>query len=406
MIKSLRTTLLAVLALASAATQAKTVVFDFNANGLTMFDGITAVSTTSSNDGDFTTDKSTTVDGVTLTVSTSTSPNTQNRLWKDTKSGTQLRIYGGTLTLAASEKITKVEFSKGSKFTTDAVTTTPDGTFNDATWTPTTAGNNVVFTLTPANKKQLQINSITVTLGEDENPGGGTTPEVTKAENISAFIALAENTEAQLTLTNAKVLYTWTSNNGNNSTFVKDATGTVLFYNTGLTLAAGDDVNGSVILKRSAYNDMVQATKADGTKADNLTIVAGSAPVATEITPAQAAQNVANLVVLKNVKVVEDNSKYYAVSGTDSVQLYNGFHLDDANIKALDNATVTGIVEQYKTTYEVYPTVPVEATVTGINAVSSEENTLNAVRYNVAGQRVSSNYKGVVIMNGKKYLNK
>ena len=40
----------------------------------------------------------------------------------------------------------------------------------------------------------------------------------------------------------------------------------------------------------------------------------------------------------------------------------------------------------------------------GIKAVSTKVE--NGVRYNLAGQKVGADYKGIVIVNGKKYLNK
>ena len=42
---------------------------------------------------------------------------------------------------------------------------------------------------------------------------------------------------------------------------------------------------------------------------------------------------------------------------------------------------------------------------TGINTVENASGT-GAALYNLAGQRVGKNFKGVVIKNGKKYLNK
>lgn len=44
--------------------------------------------------------------------------------------------------------------------------------------------------------------------------------------------------------------------------------------------------------------------------------------------------------------------------------------------------------------------------VTGINTLNAERNTLNGEMYNVAGQKVSKNYKGLVISNGKKVMMK
>lgn len=45
-------------------------------------------------------------------------------------------------------------------------------------------------------------------------------------------------------------------------------------------------------------------------------------------------------------------------------------------------------------------------TVTGINKIQNDEVSVNAKRYNLAGQRVDKNYKGVVIVNGKKLIQK
>ena len=43
---------------------------------------------------------------------------------------------------------------------------------------------------------------------------------------------------------------------------------------------------------------------------------------------------------------------------------------------------------------------------TAINGIESEKNADNAAIYNLAGQRVNAGYKGIVIKNGKKYMNK
>lgn len=47
-----------------------------------------------------------------------------------------------------------------------------------------------------------------------------------------------------------------------------------------------------------------------------------------------------------------------------------------------------------------------DETTTGINEIEAEAAQDNAAIYNLAGQRVSKDYKGVVIKNGKKFLNK
>ena len=44
----------------------------------------------------------------------------------------------------------------------------------------------------------------------------------------------------------------------------------------------------------------------------------------------------------------------------------------------------------------------------GADAIQTAKtvNTVNGVRYNLAGQKVDENYKGIVILNGKKFMQK
>lgn len=232
-------------------------------------------------------------------------------------------------------------------------------------------------------------------------------PTVITAENIAAFKALKNGTTATLTLNDAQVLYTWTTNKGNTQTYVRDASGAIMFYNTGLQLAQNQIVNGKVSLKLSIYNDLPEAVKADDTNAASLTLTQGTEAEAKIINVADVANYVSDLVVLENVQVVasEDTAKYYAVSGTDSLQIYNGFHLDGYTIGTTaegETTSVKGIISQYKTTYEIYP---IEQVVTGIDSLKANKS-VNAPTYNLAGQRVDASYKGVVIKGGKKYLQK
>lgn len=49
---------------------------------------------------------------------------------------------------------------------------------------------------------------------------------------------------------------------------------------------------------------------------------------------------------------------------------------------------------------------PIENEATGINKIENDSNSSNMPVYNLAGQRVNNSYKGIVIKEGKKYLNK
>lgn len=228
------------------------------------------------------------------------------------------------------------------------------------------------------------------------------------AANIAAFNAISNNTPVVLTLTNAVVLYSWTSTNKNTSTYIRDASGAMLLYNSGIELKEGDVLNGTINVTRSAYNNNIQAAKNDNTNANNLTITSGSAPEPKTIASSEASNYANDLVLIKNVDIVAGGTRFYIVSDVsgDSLQVYNGFHLEGYTVAAATNVTVKGIVVDSKYGYEIQPTEDPATTTTGITGIKGDETSVNAPAYNLAGQRVGRDYKGVVIQNGKKRIRK
>lgn len=294
--------------------------------------------------------------------------------------------------------ITKVVFtcSTDSRYASDGFANPSVGEYtftgNTGTWT----GDAASFTLT-ASDHQVRATKIEITIN-----GTATPPTVEEAKDIAAFNALANGTTATLTLKDAEVLFTWTSDKGNTQTFVRDATGAVMFYNTGLDLKAGQVLNGSVTVLRGEYNGTVEAMKATETNAEGYTVVEGSAePKVIEVT--EAGQNLSNLVQINNVDIVADGSNFFAVSGENRIQLFNGFHLDGINLAEAQGVDVVGIVTLFNGKPQVQPTTaPVTTGINGVEAVEGD----NAPVYNVSGQRVGAAYKGLVIKNGKKYIQK
>ena len=233
-----------------------------------------------------------------------------------------------------------------------------------------------------------------------------TKKEIKAASDIAAFNNLADKDETVLTLNDAKVLYSWTSLNGNNSTYIRDASGALCLYNAGLDLKAGQILNGTVNITRSSYNGTIQGAKNDKTSKTTFTVTDGEAPIANTIKPADAASHVSDLVQFTNVNIVNNSNRFYIVDGDNKVQVYNGFHISGYTVAAAENVDVKGILVKYQTTYEVYPIeVPVA---TGITEIKADKAVLdsNAPMYNLAGQRVDKSFKGVVIQKGKKFLNK
>lgn len=128
---------------------------------------------------------------------------------------------------------------------------------------------------------------------------------------------------------------------------------------------------------------------------------------------------VAGIVNSDKIKYTEKYGQldYYIVDkagNTDKVMVYNGLGVDKAkfesttDLKEGDKVVVYGKLKNYKGTMELDRgnyLVTLNTTVSGINEIKNVA-TNNAVVYNLAGQKVSKNFKGVVIVNGKKYIQK
>ena len=156
--KTLRYSLLMLVAILFGQAQAAEVTIDFNAMSVPTSSGSGENYVA---DGDINETWTLTQDGVTISVSPKNEDVTNpNRFW-NTNNGPQLRCYSGTITISATETITKIEFGKnGSNFNL-----TPSvGTLEETTWTG--SATEVVFTV----NKNTQLNSITVTTGEGGTP--------------------------------------------------------------------------------------------------------------------------------------------------------------------------------------------------------------------------------------------
>lgn len=274
-----------------------------------------------------------------------------------------------------------------------------------ATWTG--KATSITFKTT----QQVRAFKVVVTL---EGGAVTPTPEVQTVDNIAAFKALSNGTTAQLKLNNAQVLYTWTSNKGNTSTYIHDATGALLLHNSGLTLKENQMLNGEVTLKLTDYKGLPEGVKTDKTNADGLTITDGTPAKPKVITPDKASENLSELVQVEGVTIQSEQSgkytNYYAHVGDQKIQLYNGFHLDAykdlSSFEGVQNQTVKGIVSLFNGQPQI-TIINIEKT-TGIDNVNQIDSAINdnAPMYNLAGQRVGKEYKGVVIQNGKKFINR
>ena len=320
--------LMAVLFLPSSALARETVTFDFAANpwGYTLGSGSGATAEA----GNVTAPIER--DGVSMSFDQgeATAP---ARMW----TGPQLRVYANstfTFTAPTGKVIEKIEFT-GSTVTISTEIGAYDSSIK--TWTqPAEQVSAVTFKVIDGSK----TNRITKAVLTIADPGEA--PEVVElptAENIAAFKALDTDAEAELTLTDAKVLYV----NGKDMR-VEDATGAIDFYNIGLTATAGQVLNGSIAGKNSLYNGLPQFAKSSNTAYTKVTVTDGDAPVAVEMTVADAMAETSYLkyVKLTDATLVLDGETYYLVNGDNKIQIYNKFKLEYTLPEAIKS--IAGII--------------------------------------------------------------
>lgn len=350
---------------------------------------------------------------------------TQNANTKD------LRHYAKNTITISGAKMTKMVFTMsdaGKKqwatVTASEGTMTVDKTNGTTTWENTNGSSSVTLTVgdkndfgTNKNKTAGQFNVDKVDITSD-GQGGGETPtppaEEIKAENIAAFKALASGTTATLTLKNAQVVYknVYTTKSGTNTEYyVRDASGAIQFFNTDLELNVNQVINGTVEVTYSPFNELPEAKKTANTSAEKLTITDGEAAVPTKVTVADLTTNkyLCDLVTVENANIISETSgaytNQYLTNGTDKVMIYDKFKTK-TSITDGEGLDVTGILVTAKLSGNIINELaPISAPVpTGINNITTEATDANAPAYNLSGQRVGKNAKGVLIKNGKKYV--
>ena len=132
-------------------------------------------------------------------------------------------------------------------------------------------------------------------------------------------------------------------------------------------------------------------------------------PIEMTVEEAAKAEHACKLVTLKKIKAVKieetSNGKTYTNYYTDNnktIQIYDKFKLN-YTVNAEKEMDYTGIIIPYNKKIELAPTMKPTVS-TGINNVENATTDKDGAIYNLAGQRVGKDYKGVVIKNGQKYI--
>ena len=108
-----------------------------------------------------------------------------------------------------------------------------------------------------------------------------------------------------------------------------------------------------------------------------------------------------DLVAINNVSITTESNIMYATDGINSIQLYDKFKVLEQGASTEGKFNIIGILSIFKTSYQIYPLLV--DTLEGISEITATFDS-NAPAYNLSGQKVDANYKGVVIQNGVKFI--
>ena len=401
--KFLRYSLSLVLAFVASVTFAQEVTFDFDKDYKTLFPELTGTSSSTSHDGDITKTMTCTTNGISVAVSAKTpGSSTDNRIWS---SSPRLRMYSGTLTIQApaDKKIASIDIIN-EKW--NAKNKADVGTINKGSWTGD--ANKVVYTI----GGNTQIKSIKVTLA-------GTKIEYTDAASVKEL--LANNQEAKdyinLKLTNAKVLYV-NSYKGTVNTYVREGDTAIEMRTLGIDMPVNSIISGTVKVNLAYDAGIPYLSASKETNGENLKITESNEaaePVIATVKDILDGKYTNDLIKIKEFTFSKEEYtpgkfNYYANDGENKIMIYDKFSSIGgvSQLTEGEKYTLTGIFGViFKNNPEVLPIKAVEKfESTGITNITTDEAAKNAPVYNLAGQKVTKAYKGVVIKNGKKMIQK
>lgn len=384
-----------IFAMVGLSASAEGVTISFN-DYATLFPSLSGASSSESNAGDFTTTTtSTPVSGFTVTVSVADEGvSNPNRIWNGKPY--QLRMYSGTFTVTGTG-IKRISFNVRNENFNLSTTT---GTLEGQMWTG--EADEVVFKV----NGNTQLYSLEIN-GDDPNVLNFPSVKdlgayVEGNQLIEGFLYFGDS-KPRVTYVNGKYVYVRDTAEG----YIDSNYNGMCFYNqTALAEATNKwQLGGRIKGTPTVYNKMTQFNISDASEMTH-TDVEEYQPVEYEGLKFQIEnkkeKSVADLVKFTDdITVTKDGNKFYILDHT--LQVYDNFKLgytlqDGDVIKGL-----TGVIIRYNDTYEIAPTTtPVT---TAINTIEADK-AQNGVIYNLAGQKVDNSYKGLIIKNGKKFMQK
>ncbi len=162
----------------------------------------------------------------------------------------------------------------------------------------------------------------------------------------------------------------------------------------------------------SAYTATVEGATVTMTKISGTTIPANCGVILYAAAGDYTFEPVANVNPISDNKLVAVVSGPYTCTGEDVGKVYYLGTDEDgkATFKKLTKDGTIAAGKAYLKLDEAISAAKLDVTFgepTGINTIDNEQSTIdNSKAYNLNGMRVNNSYKGIVIMNGKKYINK
>ncbi|MBP3838867.1 MAG: chitobiase/beta-hexosaminidase C-terminal domain-containing protein [Prevotella sp.] len=230
---------------------------------------------------------------------------------------------------------------------------------------------------------------------------------------IAQACELTETTDyVNLIMNNAKIVYVDGSSSTSSSIYVRENGKAIMFYNAGVSqlMKLNATVSGSIKGKFVKYRDLInEIYRNNDTNKDNLVITESEdtklAPTPATLADILDKKYVCDLVELKNVKLVTENDSYFAVDGKNKVELYPKSAIKDEIATAVDDNNTHTLIALFNSIYmndvQIKP-VAIDVEAAGIKKVNTGQ--AKTAIYNLSGQRVTEDYKGIVIKNGKKYI--
>lgn len=218
----------------------------------------------------------------------------------------------------------------------------------------------------------------------------------------------------RLVLDNAKVVYVRANPYyGTKDIALRQDGKAVVLYNSSLPLELNSTVSGTVKLDFYALAGIPQLREIDGgvTTADSLNITAGASqevdPV--EVTMADYDEHRADVIVLRDVKIVYGSQAAYAIE-KDGQKIAFKNENEDVDVDALvSNDNLYDVVLWYNGYINDAPEMEfvkaVKVSGSGIYGVEGNFGK-DGNTYNLQGVKVGENYRGVVIRDGKKFTKK